>query len=107
MMISLALASCSQEDIFDFFHPKNPADPDPTVVGGMYAMTNDPQDNQIITYQRLSDGSIVGTGPVATGGKGTNLNEPGAPTFNDPLGTQDPLIMGYGNKYVFAGERRK
>lgn len=65
-------------------------------------MTNDPHDNQIITYHRLSDGTIVGTGPVATGGKGTNLNEPGAPTFNDPRGTQDPLIMGYGNKYVFA-----
>lgn len=98
----LALSSCSKEDLFDLFHPKKPDIDSPEIRGGIYTMTNDPMDNQIITYQRLSDGSIIGTGPVSTGGKGTNLNAPEAPTFNDPLGTQDPLIMGYDNQYVFA-----
>ncbi len=102
IFVALALSSCSKEELFDLFHPDKPDKDGPKVVGGIYTMTNDPKDNQIITYHRLSDGTIVGTGPVATGGKGANLNASGAPTFNDPLGTQDPLIMGYRNKYVFA-----
>ncbi len=102
VFVALAMSSCTKEDLFDLFHSDQPDDKGPRVVGAIYAMTNDPGQNELITYQRLEDGSIVGTGPVSTGGQGTNINPPGAPTFNDPLGTQDPLIMGYDNQYVFA-----
>ena len=85
------------------------------IEGGIFAMTNgfnpadqvgasaDAEDNrelvnQIVSFQRMRDGSLVEVGVVNTGGLGENIRNSGA----NPLASQDPLIVSEDEQFVFA-----
>lgn len=92
--------SCTKEDLVAVAE-RNP-EKDDRKTGSIFVLTNNPDDNQVIRYLRNQDGSVEMVGATSTGGMGANLNPEGAPTFNDPLGSQDPLIVSYDEKFVFA-----
>ena len=64
--------------------------------GGVYAMTNDGDNNQVVVYDRAGDGILTMAGVFDTGGKGRTL-EPG-----DALGAQGPLILSPDHRWLFA-----
>jgi 6-phosphogluconolactonase (cycloisomerase 2 family) len=46
------------------------------IVGAVYTMTNDPQGNAVLVFNRAADGSLTAGGSFATGGLGTGGREP-------------------------------
>ena len=92
-----------------------PADDGTSIVGAMYALTNqhNPSQqisaaadaanepgrvNQVVAYTRGSDGSLRQIGVYDTGGVGENIRNSGA----NPLASQDPLIVSRDQRFVFA-----
>lgn len=58
--------------------------------GFVYVMTNQPAGNQVIQFQRASNGLLTQTSEASTGGMGGTGNGAGA---LDPLGSQDSLVL--------------
>jgi 6-phosphogluconolactonase (cycloisomerase 2 family) len=67
--------------------------------GAVYAMTNAPDGNEIVVYERAVDGTLTLAGTVVTGGEG-GIGEPPEPV--DALGAQNPLILSKNNRWLFA-----
>jgi len=93
----------------------DPIDSIVSLVGAMYALTNqhDPSQqisaaadapsepdriNQVVAYARGADGSLQQLGVYDTGGVGENIRASGA----NPLASQDPLIVSKDERFVFA-----
>jgi 6-phosphogluconolactonase len=66
-------------------------------VGVVYSMTNNPDGNAIIEFNRAVDGTLTYAGEYATGGLGTG---PGLLVPGDPLGSQNALIRKH--QWLFA-----
>lgn len=58
------------------------------LVGNVYVMDNNPEDNKLIVYGRYSNGALLRFGAVSTGGFGAGDN-----FDNDPLGSQESIII--------------
>jgi 6-phosphogluconolactonase len=71
----------------------------PGTAGAVYIMDNDPSGNQVLAYDRASDGSLTFLGSFATGGLGSGV---GVTVGADPLGSQNSLIVSPDGKWVFA-----
>lgn len=61
-------------------------------IGKLYTMTNSATNNEILVYDRLSDGRIIQTGHVPTNGNGTGAG----------LGNQGALVLSKDGFYLFA-----
>ena len=64
-------------------------------AGAVFVMANDVSHNQVISYARAADGSLLETGNFATGGRGT-----GGTT--DPLESQGSLVLSQGTILLLA-----
>ncbi|HMJ05893.1 MAG TPA: beta-propeller fold lactonase family protein [Chthoniobacterales bacterium] len=75
-----------------------PASPPNHAEGAVYAMTNALQNNQVKVFTRMSDGTLVPSQTISTGGggSGTQLD----PT--DSLGSQGALVLDQSHKHLFA-----
>lgn len=71
--------------------------PDP--VGAVYVASNKYSGNEIVSFQRLPDGTLKAGPRVATGGLGSG---PGQLIPNDPLGAQSSLIADPKRQLVFV-----
>lgn len=60
--------------------------------GAVYTMSNGPDRNAILVFDRLPDGRLVRAGAVATGGKGTGAG----------LGNQGGLVLSGNEKWLLA-----
>lgn len=67
--------------------------------GAVYAMTNATAGNEIVIYDRATDGSLTLAGTVATGGSG-GIGSPPEPL--DALGSQNSLILSEDKQWLFA-----
>ena len=67
--------------------------------GGLYLMTNDPEDNQIGYYLRGDGGELTFQDSYDTGGQGSGVTEF---SFSDPLGSQSSLILSPDNQWLFC-----
>ena len=69
-------------------------------VGAVYVASNEFSGNEILTFLRFADGSLAPAGPgVPTGGLGTG---PGLVLPDDPIGSQNSLIVNQENQLLFA-----
>jgi 6-phosphogluconolactonase len=69
-------------------------------VGAVYVASNEFSGNKILTFLRFADGSLAPAGPgVPTGGLGTG---PGLLLPDDPIGSQNSLIVDQENQRLFA-----
>ena len=64
-------------------------------AGAVFVMANDVSHNQVISYARAADGSLLETGNFATGGRGT-----GGTT--DPLESQGSLVLSQDHSLLLA-----
>lgn len=64
--------------------------------GAVYVMTNAPDRNEIVIYQREADGTLELAGRVATGGSGYA----GSPV--DPLASQNSLVLSRNQRWLVA-----
>src|SRR6266851_10183478 len=46
------------------------------LVGALYTMSNDPNGNAVLVFDRAADGSLTAAGTFSTGGRGTGGREP-------------------------------
>ncbi|MGI9278585.1 MAG: lactonase family protein [Endozoicomonas sp.] len=67
--------------------------------GNVYAMNNNQTDNEVIVYERKSDGKLALIDKVSTGGLG-GVNAEGA--LDDALGSQNPLVLSRNGRCLFA-----
>ena len=70
--------------------------------GAIFTLTNDFDDNEVVFYERADDGRLTLVGSYSTGGQGFNINEPEAPGFNDPLGSQGAIALSPDRNYLYA-----
>jgi 6-phosphogluconolactonase (cycloisomerase 2 family) len=68
-------------------------------VGNVYVLTNDPAGNQVVAYDRSSDGSLTLLGKFNTGGLGSGV---GLTVPPDPLGSQNALLLSPDGRWLFA-----
>lgn len=68
-------------------------------VGAVYVASNAYRANSILTFLRYADGSLVPGSQVSTGGRGSG---PGLLLADDPLASQDSLIVDRPNRLLFA-----
>ncbi|MEM9071171.1 MAG: hypothetical protein AAGE52_21855 [Myxococcota bacterium] len=84
------------------------------VAGAIFALTNrhnpsaqisaaddaadEDLENEVVSYARMADGSLVQVGVFPTGGVGENIRNSGA----NPLASQDPLILSEDQRFLFA-----
>ena len=71
------------------------ATPDHAAAGAVFVMTNSADRNEIIAYERNSDGSLQEGRVFATGGRGSG-------GITDPLASQGSLILSEDHKFLFA-----
>jgi 6-phosphogluconolactonase len=64
-------------------------------TGAVYTMTNDPSDNEVLAFQRGSDGSLRYLASYATGGRGSGGSI-------DPLQSQSSIVLGASHHFLFA-----
>ena len=69
-------------------------------AGAVFVMTNAVDKNEVIAYQRGTDGRLQETGRFATGGRGSGGN-------NDPLESQGSLTISQDHSLLFAVKDRK
>jgi hypothetical protein len=79
---------------------QKPANNEPNSPGAVYAMTNDPTDNQVMVFNRAADGILTPAGSFPTGGQGSGSFEGSAGGLI--LTAQSPDNLGGGNRYLFA-----
>lgn len=72
---------------------KNP--PCNKVVGAVYAMTNAVDNNQVVVFDRASDGLLTMAGSVSTEGMGSGGTL-------DPLASQGALVLSQDNRWLLA-----
>lgn len=74
------------------------------VVGRVYTETNNPTNNQVVIFNRLSNGKLRRIGAVSTGGKGGLQNQPGCtPPGGCPfLDTQNEVLLANKGTLLFA-----
>ncbi len=65
------------------------------VLGAVYLLTNQSTGNSVQVYARAADGTVSLSGDFSTGGKGMG-------TGPDPLGSQGSLVLGQGQRLLFA-----
>lgn len=63
-----------------------------TQEGAAFAMTNETDDNRIITYRRAADGRLARVGSVSTRGNGIGVD----------TDTQGPLTLSENNRFLYA-----
>jgi hypothetical protein len=68
-------------------------------VGAVYVASNAYSGNTILTFLRFADGSLVPASRVPTGGRGSG---PGLLLADDPLASQNSLIVDSQNQLLFA-----
>ncbi|HXG86879.1 MAG TPA: beta-propeller fold lactonase family protein [Vicinamibacterales bacterium] len=68
--------------------------------GAVYAMTNDPTNNEVVVLDRHADGTLTPAGSFATGGRGSGTFENSANGLI--LGEQSPNNLNGGFHYLFA-----
>ena len=68
--------------------------------GAVFAMTNDPTNNEVTAYQRDADGLLTPAGTFATGGQGSGVFEQSANGLI--LGEQSPNNLNGGYRFLFA-----
>lgn len=68
--------------------------------GEVFAMTNDPTNNEVTVYQRDTDGRLTPAGTFSTGGQGSGVFEQSANSLI--LDEQSPNNLNGGNKFLFA-----
>jgi hypothetical protein len=76
--------------------------PKPKVVGSAYTQTNDPAKNQLIVFDRLSDGTLKQVQTVNTGGLGGQQLQPGCTPDCPILDTQGEIASVPTEHLVFA-----
>ena len=64
--------------------------------GAVYAMTNDPNGNQVVIFNRDANGLLAKTGPVSTNGIGSGGDG------IDPLGSQGSLVLSQDKRWLLA-----
>lgn len=69
--------------------------------GAVYTLTNQPTGNSVIVFDRAADGTLTLAGSYPTGGTGTGAGST-FPTMVDPLGGQGAVVLGRGNRLLFA-----
>lgn len=67
-------------------------------TGAVYAMTNAQGNNEIVAYQRASDGTLALSAVVPTGGGGSGVQLDPV----DSLGSQGSLVLSPDHRYLFA-----
>lgn len=84
----LAATGCDSED---------PGDDD--VAGAVFTMTNAATSNEVVVFQRATDGALTRMASVATGGRGS-----GPPDMfpSDPFGSQDAVILSADHRFLFV-----
>ncbi len=68
--------------------------------GAVFAMTNDPTNNEVTAYQRDADGLLTPAGTFSTGGQGSGVFEQSANSLI--LDEQSPNNLNGGYKFLFA-----
>jgi len=68
------------------------ADGDSGSRGAVYTMDNSTSGNHVLAFQRAADGSLTSAGAFPTGGSGTGSG----------LGNQGALVLGQGERWLFA-----
>ncbi|HEX7360053.1 MAG TPA: beta-propeller fold lactonase family protein [Bryobacteraceae bacterium] len=63
--------------------------------GAVYVLTDQSGGNRVIVYQRANDGTLSLSGSFPTGGKGMG-------TGADPLASEGALVLGSGDRLLFA-----
>lgn len=64
-------------------------------VGAVYTMTNAPDGNSIVIFDRYEDGTLTKAGSIATGGTGSGGGF-------DPLASQNSLVLSPDNRWLLA-----
>ncbi len=81
---------------------KSPSKSKAKVVGRVYSETNSPKRNQVLIFNRYSNGHLKFLTAVATGGKGGQQLQPGCAPTCPFLDTQGEVAQTSGGKLVFA-----
>ena len=81
---------------------KSPSKAKARVVGRVYSETNSPKRNQVLIFNRFSNGHLKFWKAVATGGKGGQQLQPGCAPTCPFLDTQGELAQTSDGKHVFA-----
>jgi 6-phosphogluconolactonase (cycloisomerase 2 family) len=69
-------------------------------AGAVYVLTNQVQ-NAVAVFRRTADGHLTAAGEFSTGGAGDPVAIPPDPP-TDPLASQNALVFGPGNQFLFA-----
>jgi 6-phosphogluconolactonase len=69
-------------------------------AGGVYVLTNQVA-NSVAAFRRTSKGMLTSAGMFPTGGAGDPVPQ-GTDPATDPLASQGALVMGPGNRFLFA-----
>jgi 6-phosphogluconolactonase (cycloisomerase 2 family) len=70
-------------------------DRDEIAAGAVYTMTNAPDGNRVVIFDRDEDGTLTNAGSVATGGTGSGGGL-------DPLASQNSLVLSTDNRWLLA-----
>jgi 6-phosphogluconolactonase len=73
-------------------------------TGAVFVMTNQ-TDNEVIAYDRNTDGSLVEVGRFSTGGRGNPVPQ-GSDPATDPLASQGSLIVSDDGRFVLAANAK-
>src|SRR4051794_20965745 len=66
---------------------------EPNVVGAVYSQTNDVNNNEVVVFDRLSNGQLVPRGQVSTGGRGGLEDQHGCGANCPFLDTQGEVTL--------------
>jgi len=64
-------------------------------VGHVYVLSNDPNGNSVLVFDRKPSGAVTLSGSFATGGNGAGSGA-------DPLGSQNPVVLSTNGHLLFA-----
>lgn len=94
------MMSCNNNNTKSESNMENKAKKDNQAMGAIYVATNKPDNNTIVAYHQMTDGSLKAIGEFPSGGKGTGDVEIFEGSKNDPTHPLadgvDPLISAYG-----------
>ncbi|HTN43821.1 MAG TPA: beta-propeller fold lactonase family protein [Nitrospiria bacterium] len=90
-VLSVGMLMISSVTVF----AENPHDRDEGPAGAVYAMTNAPDGNNVVVFDRDEDGILTKVGSIPTGGTGSGGGL-------DPLGSQNALVLSRDNRWLLA-----
>jgi hypothetical protein len=70
---------------------------DPDIVGAVYAMTNNTENNEIVVFDRHADGTLTESGTYSTDGQGGFAGDPA-----DALGSEGALVLNEDKSRLYA-----